>query len=179
MAVLGEAISVIVRTDAIKARYPGGWLGFRDAVPNLTLASDNKIARVGFMVPEDVKGYIDPLEANGLVFLRDGTAQDIVVADQQAGITTPCDWLEFGQVTIGPNRIAACQTVGCELKQLFTPDGWIFEGSLSQTFGFVPQGSLGKAMDVIGHKDGIDIYRSQLTGKLNYVGRVKRNGDSG
>jgi hypothetical protein len=177
MAVLVEAISVIVRTASVEARYPGGWPAFRDAVPNPTLASDNEIARVGFMTPEDVQGYIDLLEANGLVFLRDRNAQDIAVADQQAGVTTRCNWLRFGRVTIGQNRVAACQMVGFESIQLFTPDGWMFEGSLTQTFGFVPKGSLSKATVVVSHKDSMDIYRSRLTGKLNYVGRVKRNGE--
>jgi hypothetical protein len=86
MAVLVEAISVVVRTDAIRTRYPGGWPAFRDTVANATLACDEEIARVGFMVPDDAKGFIDRLQARGLVFLRDGHAQDIAVADQQRGI---------------------------------------------------------------------------------------------
>lgn len=173
MTVLVEAISVVVRTDAIHARYPGSWPAFRDDVPNSTLASDKQIARVGFMVPDDVKGFIDRLQARGLVFLRDGHAQDIAVADQQRGITTRCDWLKFGHVTIGDNRVAACQMVGSQSQQVFTPDKWRFDGSLSQTFTFVPEGNLNKSMTPVSRDEGMDIYSNRLTGRLAYVGRVK------
>lgn len=45
MAVLVEAISVIVRRDAIRGKYPGGWQGFVAAVPNGTLCYDDDLAR--------------------------------------------------------------------------------------------------------------------------------------
>ena len=49
MAVLVEAISVIVRVDSINEKFPGGWIGFKDHVPNQTLCADNELARVGFI----------------------------------------------------------------------------------------------------------------------------------
>jgi hypothetical protein len=52
MAVLVEAISVVVRHDAIDKRFLGGWQGFLDQVPNNTFCGDGFFARVGFMNPE-------------------------------------------------------------------------------------------------------------------------------
>ena len=54
MAVLVEAISVIARRSAIESKYQGGWPTFTSDVPNATLCSDEKIARVGFTSPAAV-----------------------------------------------------------------------------------------------------------------------------
>jgi len=173
MAVLVEAISVITRVDSIKARYPGGWAAFRDDVPNGTLACDDEVARVGFMVPEDAHSFVDSLEAKGLVFLRNRQAIDVAVADQQRGMTSLCDWLDFGHVKFDGHSVAACQLVGSASKQLFTPEGWQYERSLSSSFGFVPTGAEKNALDPVRGNDGIDAYRSRLTGQMAYVGRTK------
>ena len=44
MAVLVEAISVIVRRNAIESKYRCGWKAFVDDVPNSTLCADDEIA---------------------------------------------------------------------------------------------------------------------------------------
>jgi hypothetical protein len=54
MAVLVEAISVVVRRDAIDRSYEGGWVAFVSSVPNATLCTDDQLARVGFMDPKAV-----------------------------------------------------------------------------------------------------------------------------
>jgi hypothetical protein len=173
MAVLVEAISVIVRCDAIKARYPGGWEAFRHGVPNVTLASDMEIARVGFMTPTDVEAYVRDLEIIGLVFIRDGGSIDIAVVDQQRGLTKPCAWLDWGHVSIDGGRVAACRLKGSKMMTLATPEGWKHEGSLSHTYGFVPTGSEAKSLELIETREGTDVYRDRLTGRLVYVGRTR------
>jgi hypothetical protein len=174
MAVLAEAISLIVRIDAIGVRLRGGPEAFPDLVPNETLACDGEIARVGFMAPVDVGGFIARLEALGLVFLRDGEAQDMAVADQQFGLTSRCAWLGFGRVSLGGNVVSACQMRGSTSQQIFTPEGWVFEGSLSQTFTFVPNGRVEKSIDYEGRENGLDLFRSRLTGKRGFTGRTER-----
>jgi len=82
MAVLVEAISVIVRMDTISSKYHGGWDAFIDDVPNGTLCFDGEIARVGFMAPTDVKAFRKDLERKGLQFLDNGKSIDIAVVDQ-------------------------------------------------------------------------------------------------
>jgi hypothetical protein len=61
MAVLIEAISVAIRQETLEAKYPGGIEGFVRDVPNQTFCADSYLARVGFMTPVDVEGYIRQL----------------------------------------------------------------------------------------------------------------------
>src|SRR4051794_22231679 len=139
MAVLVEAVSVVVRLQSIIERFPGAWEGFKGGAPNATLCSDNELVRVGFMSPEDVGSFVKSLEVRGLVHLHGGEAVDVVVVDQLAGPTSRC-----GHVNLGGNpkkRVAACRLAGASAMQVFTPEGWAFEHSLSQTYGFVPSGS--------------------------------------
>ena len=176
MPVLVEASSVIVRVDAIRKRYDGGWDEFRDTVPNQSLTCDNELARIGFMTNEDVDRYIAELEAKGLCFLKDGQAQDIAVVDQAAGLITPCDWLEVGHMGGESRRVTACRLAGGEETMLFTPTGWEYEGSASQTLRYIAQGELTETHEYLGRKDHLDVYRERATGKLIYVGRTDDKG---
>ena len=111
MAVLIEAISVVVRADTLVRRFPGGWEGFKEQVPNNTLCADNEIVRVGFMSPEDVDSFINLLQRADLIYLNNGRAIDIAVADQLHGLGAPCSWLEFGHVDMGGNPKRESQLV--------------------------------------------------------------------
>lgn len=174
MAVLIEAISVVIRAEAILKKYPGGWDGFKNIVPNQTLCADNVIVRVGFMSPQDVESFVERLQSNGFEFLRGGEAIDIAVADQMRGLTSKCGWLEFGHVNMGGNgpRVAACRLTGSKIMEVATPQGWEFEGSLSSTFGFVPSEHVEKGMKYLRHENGLDVYLNPLTGKEVYIGRT-------
>ena len=154
MAVLVEGISVVVRRASIEAHVGGGWKRFLELVPNATLCRDDDLARVGFLTPNEVGAFVDALEAEGLTFLSEGGAVDLAIADQQQGITTHCEWLEFARLGWGENRseddrVGACwlwdqPRVGAgthypsEGLKLATPAGWQFEGSLSHQFAFMP-----------------------------------------
>src|SRR5260370_3074825 len=91
MAVLVEAISVVVRRDAIDRAFDGGWRAFVSRLPNATLCTDDQLARVGFMDPKAVENFVKGLEAAGLVFLRSGKCADIAAVDQQRGRTMPAN----------------------------------------------------------------------------------------
>ena len=173
MAVLIEGISVVIRADALLQTFPGGWDAFATIVPNQTLCSDDEVVRVGFMSPEDVESFVTKLQGAGLTFLRDGEAIDIAVADQMTGLSSKCKWLEFGQVDMSGHgqRVAACRIVGSQLMQVFTPQGWKFDGSLSSTFGFVPNEHAGKGLKYLRHENGLDVYYNPITGKNVYAGR--------
>jgi hypothetical protein len=90
------------------------------------------------MGPADVKAFIDALERNGLRYLDQGAAQDIAVVDQQKGPLCSVSWVQFGHVDFGGNTIAAAQLTGSTLMKVITPDGWEYEGSLTQQFTFLP-----------------------------------------
>ncbi len=82
MAVLIEGLSVVIRIDAIKARYPGGWEAFAANAPKANCCWNGELARVGFMAPWDTKAFVQSLESLGLIHLVDGMARDMVVVDQ-------------------------------------------------------------------------------------------------
>jgi hypothetical protein len=155
MAVLVEAISVLARRDAISRKYSGGHSAFLQSVPNSTFCSDEEIVRIGFLQPADVERYVSILTSNGLTFFQEGKAIDIAVADQQRGLTSHCDWLEFGRLSLPGvgGKVSACwffdgPRIGAGLHMrgtsmsLVTPVGWRYEGSLSQQFKFVPNDRL-------------------------------------
>ena len=51
MAVLVEAISVVVRRDAIDRYFAGRWDGLAARVPNATPRTDGRLGRVDLMDP--------------------------------------------------------------------------------------------------------------------------------
>ena len=174
MAVLVEANSVIVRVQAIHERFAGGWAGFAGRVPNNTLCSDNEVARVGFMDPKDCRALVDDVERSGLTFLSEGHSKDIAVADQTTGLTVPCDWLEVGHIEMRPGqKVAAVQLKGTRSSQLFCPEGWTYERSLSREFALVPPQHLNKSLKFLRHQDGLDVYFNMLSGKKVFIGRPK------
>ena len=150
MAVLVEAISVIVRRDAINKRFSGGWDEFFSIVPNNTFCADEDLVRVGFMSPLDVEEFVKHLQSYGLSFVQAGKAVDITVVDQMCGPTITTEWLEFARVSFrnSENKVATCwlfdepriagpgiYTKGLSMT-VATPDGWEYEDSLSANFKF-------------------------------------------
>jgi hypothetical protein len=172
MAVLVEGISVILRTNAILAAYTGDWDKFVSDVPNSTLCADGELLRVGFMVPDAVGDFVADMEQRGLHYLRNGVARDLVVVDQQRGPLVPCDWIEFGHVSLGGDpgkRVAACKQKGSTLAQVICPEGWTFESSLSASFGFVPEGKASQSLEFLRRENGLNVYRNRLTGREVFV----------
>ena len=150
MAVLVEAISVLVRKDAIRDKMTGGEARFKLHIPNSTFCEDEQLTRVGFLNPDDVGAYIEELTEAGLEFMKDGKSVDIVVCDQQSGPTVACDWIEFCHLRIEGGKVGAAWVFEGERKaagihmhgpkmQLSTPPGWKFKDSMSDKFQFVPE----------------------------------------
>jgi hypothetical protein len=138
MAVLVEGISVIIRADRLEA--VGGWDAFKALVPNETLCADGELVRVGFMAPSAVRNFIAELQNRGLDFSKAGPAADIVVADQQRGFTSACDWAEFGHIDWDRDPakpVAAARLNGSRSNSLVTPDGWNYDQSLTNRFSFI------------------------------------------
>jgi hypothetical protein len=84
--------------EAIHDRYPGGWSAFIQEVPNQTLCSDNELARIGFMTPEDCNIYVDGLEHHGIISIKNEKSVDIVVADQVRGLPLCVTGLNLGEL---------------------------------------------------------------------------------
>jgi hypothetical protein len=189
LAVLVEAISVIVRRDSIVAKFLGGWDAFVDQVPNATFCADEHLARVGFMTPDDVEIFVKHLEEGGLTCLSEDGFVDLAVVDQQNGPTQPCNWLEFSQWAIpelGEDAVvSACWLfteprdwgdgiyMPAEDMEIAFPGDWQFEGSLSQRCQHIPSEQLEEQLKFLRHENGLDVYLDQSTGKEVYVGRTR------
>lgn len=147
------------------------WANFVAIAPNEKLCCDNELARVGFMDPKDVEVFVGMLERRGFRY-RDpgGAAVDLVVVDQR-GPAVPCEWLEWGRIPMEGGSVSACRLKGSQEKQLFSPDGWRFEGSLSQRFGFQAAGAQ-ERYRFVRREDGLDVYFDTATGKEVYAGRA-------
>jgi hypothetical protein len=176
MAVLIEALSVVIKADrAIQAC--GGWEPFKRIVPNQTLCADGELVRIGFMAPDDVREFVLELEGFGLRYIEANEARDLCVVDQQRGALTKAHWLEVGRIALGgdPKRsVGAARMAGSAVTQIVTPEGWIWEGSLSSSFGFVPSEHFEATMTKIGESDGVEMFRSPLSDRPMYQGRVRR-----
>jgi hypothetical protein len=172
--VLVEANSIVVRADAIRERFSGGWAAFADDVPNSTLCSDGEIARVGFMNPNDGGDYIDRLVSFGLIFKRGDKCADIGVALQGQGLALPCDWLDYGTIEIAPGQnICAVWLTGSASRQVYCPERWSFGRSLSRQYLVTAADHVGQSLTFLRHDTGIDVYRDALTGKEVFIGRPK------
>jgi hypothetical protein len=139
MAVLIEATSVIIRTEAVSTRVAGGWERFMAAVPTERVCSDDELISVMLIDPPEVTAYADSLKDLGLAFDWEGEPLDVAFADQKRGLITPCDWVEFSTVNIGIGgtgpTVAIARMAGSNSHELRLPSGWRYQGSLSETFG--------------------------------------------
>ena len=170
-----EAISIVIRAEAINKLYPGGWESFRDDCPNKTLCADNELIRIGFMTPTDTQQFVTKMAGYGIEYARDGKAIDLVVVDQQKGLLMPCDWVVYGHVNWQKNqnkRIASCHTVNSKSDQIVTPLNWNYEESLSKKFKFVETCQVPEHLDFIRHEGNMDVYRDLKNGEEVFVGRT-------
>ena len=175
MAVLIEANSVVVRVDSILTKFRGGIEEFDTIVPNETACCDNELFRVGFMMPEGSDKFIQILIDHGLEYLVDDEAVDFVQVTQYGGLFSKCTWAEFGHINFEGKenqRIAVCRMIDSE-QDLFMPEWWKYEKSLSHTHGFIPEGvSMDKSLKYLRQVGGVKVYLNLLTGKEVFIGVV-------
>jgi hypothetical protein len=175
MAVLVEGLSVICRMDAIHKKFYGGWTAFEAIVPNSTLCCDSELARVGFMDPSDVAAFVDRLKQLGLEDMRNGECTDIATVDQLHGVQGKCPWLQFGRAPMKVAKdhdVSMCRLVGSEIKSGVFPNGWRFEGSLSQTGQFSPAEAISETLQFLRSEERVDVYKNSKTGQEVYIGRT-------
>jgi len=131
MSVLVEAISVIVRVETLKTKYPGGPVRYWLDCPNQTFCTDRILTRVGFMAACDVKVWIDRLQELGFTAVDENNAfVDFAVIDQQDGPTRDCDWLLWGTHKAG---YGLTWLKGSDPSECRFPRNWKLESSLSKS----------------------------------------------
>jgi hypothetical protein len=96
MSVLVEAVTVVIRCDAIERSFPGAMLAFAENVPNRTFRTDGRLVAVGFMTHDDAEVYVNSLGMLGLRLAEQGKYRDVAVIDDVYGPILPCDWIELG-----------------------------------------------------------------------------------
>jgi tetratricopeptide (TPR) repeat protein len=175
MAVLIEALSVVVRRDAIVRSYTGGWDQFVIDVPNMTLCADDYLARVGFMIPADAKAFMARLENLGLVYCQGGKAADFVCVDQKRGPTIEVDWLNLGGVEIQTGKIKL------GWFHLEEPDGRVAlpadpNWTAAETVEEILPEEMDDRMKFLRRENNMDVYLNLRTGKETYVGRPEVQG---
>ena len=173
MAVLIEAICVVIKLNSIIRACPD-LMVFKEIIPNNTQCIDQHLVRVGFMVPEDMQAFIDKLESKGLVHLKDDKAIDMVIMDQTKGIIDLCDWIECSKMDLEEEgqSVFVCRLIGDESNEIEIPEGWTYETSLSNSYGYIPDGQIDKSLEFLHHENGCDVYRNKLTGEIVYIGRT-------
>ena len=181
MAVLVEGISVIIRARPIIEHYEGGWEAFVADCPSETLCADGQLVCAHFMDPRDAKQFASTLAAKGLTYQADGEAIDFVIADQQDGLSAACKWAELGKVPAPgaeTERVVACRLAGADNEKLMTPDGWTYDGSLSEGFGEGTTGAAKDRLEFLRREEGTDVYRDTDTGKEVFVERSGKSSSS-
>ncbi len=189
MAVLVEALSVIIKRDAIDSNFRRGWDEFLSIIPNSTFCTDGSLVRVGFMTPDDVGRFIETLEDNGLMIATEKGWCDVAVVDQDTGPTLNAPWLQFARMDLGKtgNKVSACwlrppgPNVGAGTyipslsASLATPEGWEYESSLSSKLNrkFVATEHLNAAIKLLRREEDQDVYLDLATGKECFVARAR------
>jgi hypothetical protein len=63
------------------------------------------------------------------------------------------------------------QLKGTANRQVHCPENWRHEKSLSRQFAVLPPERVDKSLTFLRHENGLDVYRSALTGQEVYIGR--------
>ena len=171
MAVLVEALSVIARSDGISKHYEGGEKAFIAEVPTANFCFDGELTRIGFMHPNDVSLYAKLLSERGLNHISTSDPADFLVVDQLQGPLDQCGWLKFYRIGKLTFSIAVCSLVGGRVAGVAVPDGWEYEGSISQEFGWMRIDAPNTQLQFVRRSGHIDFYLDELSEKEMYCVR--------
>jgi hypothetical protein len=175
MAVLIEALSVVIRLETVADKYPGGVEQYIEDCPNHSLCLDDDLVRVGFMTGCDALDFIRSLERLGFKHIGDYDEFDeLAVVDQHDGIVRPCDWLEYANVVIfkGDLRISVCKITGSAIDSIAFPAGWVYENSLSKKTIALDPAEFDGRMTFLRREGNVYFYHDKVTGMETFVKRT-------
>ena len=176
MAVLIEAISVVVLRTAINRFYVGGWSAFVDDCPNETLCFDDYLARVGFMAPADADAFVTRLANRGIPSNANSQACNFLVVDQVKGPTRSCPWIRVMVYEHDDIKIVCAALANAKDTRLVVPEGWEYDASISKFGRRFEKGHLDDTVKFLGREDGVDLYLDLITGKPAGAARVLVDG---
>jgi hypothetical protein len=170
VAVLVEAVSVIIRRD----RLPPPLFDLDPSVSPVwntpTICTDGELVRIGFFSVPEAESCVKTLAAAGLQYVQDGVAQDLVIVDQTGSPSAHGDWFEFGSMTLERDEVLACQMTGSGTLSVTTPTGWTYEGSVTEAYNQLPPRAREQMLRLVCREDGVHAYRHPVTGKEMGVG---------
>lgn len=129
MAVVIEAITIVVRRDAVRRAFRGNEAAFEALAPNRSGRKDSHLHAVGFMDHRDAAAFVTrALEPRGLAWARGEEAIDLTLVDQFTGLQHYTPWLEVGQYPVEGGAVTAAWLEGTEPGALSTHAGWHLQG---------------------------------------------------
>ncbi|MGE5418491.1 MAG: hypothetical protein ACM3N1_00140 [Accumulibacter sp.] len=87
---LAEAYNVIIRSEAIRPNFMGGYEAFMTSIPNDTHSTDGELDRVGFLGFEEMFLYARVMMGYGLKISRDFCLFNMI-----EGPMVPCNWINW------------------------------------------------------------------------------------
>lgn len=172
MAVLIEAVCVVVRRDAIEARIVGGWSAFGDAVPAGAFCYDDEIASVGFMADEDAETFVGHLRSLGLRVTGEDGERDVCVVDQLGRTGEPPPWLVTSRLALEEigGEITIAFLNGTQESRVVMPGGWTYKGSVSET-PLVTVRADSPRLKHLRNQANVEVYWDEELQREVYVGR--------
>lgn len=129
MSLVVEAWTLVVRRDALEARFPGGTAAFEAEVPNASFHCDDHLAGASFLDYWTLKDLgLRLLAKSDLAGFIDGAWQDLVPVDAIDGPNARCDWIE---IETHPDGYTFCWLSGTEPGKLAARRGWTPEDARS------------------------------------------------
>jgi hypothetical protein len=172
MAVLVEAITVVVPRDTLERVYAGGVDAYEIDCPNATFCTDDHLTSVGFMTPTDVRAFVERLVDAGLGFVDAHGFLDVAVVNERTGPTAACEWLAFSRLR---GNYSMCWLLGTDPDELAIPAGRHPETLGTMRFVPIPLKDVETQLEHLESDErGLETYRDRGTGKVLYVGRAFR-----
>ena len=122
------------------------------------------------MNPADVRCFCEDLARVG--FSPPGDPVDLVVVDQYAGPTVPCEWIEGRAIVFDDGgEVTAARLVGGKITTLFVPEGWSYADSLTVHHEYVPLDQVGERFAFVRGEGALELWRDKATGEERYIER--------
>jgi hypothetical protein len=156
----------------LNARLAGGVVSYYAMIPNRTFCTDGRLTRVGFMVPDDVKAFVENLQGLGLQLRDESGFLEMAVVDQLSGPTLPCTWLRFDRHPEGFSSVRLADEPSD--SGVAVPDGWTSEQS--KGLHFVSNEDKDDRLITMSEDQGDVVFLDTQTGRERYLARVDRSG---
>ncbi len=170
VAVVIESFCVVLRCDAVEARWPGGVDGLRRDAPNATFCSDGGVCRIAFMAGDDARAWMARLRDRGFRLPAPDDAPEVTIYDERAGTWFPCTWIEGGRLPLATggqvHEVSAVWLKGAEPGAIAVPEA--FEPG---RVAWVSAEELYRDYELVATTGGVETWRHRQTGEERFVGR--------